>query len=65
MSVGPGTRVFLAHPSPLVKLSSPFGTIVREDEYGYWIVALDLPCICEGDEVQEILESLDNMQVVV
>lgn len=62
-----GTRVKLRSASHLVDLRSPFGEVVRPDEYeGYYVVRLDCPALyhqADGTtrELPEIVEMADNM----
>lgn len=74
VAVGPqlsvGTRVRLRSASHLVELRSPFGEIVRPDEYaGYYVVRLDHPALyhqADGTvrELPEIVEMADNMELL-
>lgn len=65
-----GTRVRLRSASHLVELRSPFGEIVRPDEYvGYYVVRLDHPALyhqADGTvrELPEIVEMADNMEAL-
>lgn len=38
-----GSRVKLINPGELVKLRSPYGTIVADDTAGYYVIEMDEP----------------------
>ena len=65
-----GTRVRLRAPSPLLRLRSDMGTVVRKDQWAdYYVIRLDRPALyhdAEGrvEELTEICEDIDNLEVI-
>jgi hypothetical protein len=65
-----GTRVELIAPTPLLKLKSALGSIIKPDEwFGYYLVRLDKPATYYDAErkrrrLRIISESRDNLALV-